>query len=59
MKSTTHSFIVQVSGENLSPEEAQQVMSERLSYDEDYGFDYIIESWNVTESADVAEEDDE
>lgn len=55
IKSTTYSFIVQVSGNDLSTEEAERVMSERLSYDEDYGFDYIIEDWNVTESADVAE----
>lgn len=56
MKNTTYSFIVQVSGENLSPEEAERVMSERLSRDEDgYGFDYIIEGWNMVEPADVAE----
>lgn len=56
MKNTTYSFIVQVSGDDLSPEDAEQVMSERLSHDEDgYGFDYIIEGWNMVEPADVAE----
>ena len=35
-----HEFIVTVSG--CTAEQAQQVMNERIYYDEDYGFDYRI-----------------
>lgn len=35
-----HTFVVTVSG--CTPEQAQQVMLERICYDEDYGFDYTI-----------------
>lgn len=35
-----HTFIVTVSG--CTPEQAQQVMLERICYEEDYGFDYMI-----------------
>ena len=35
-----HTFIVTVSG--CTPEQAQQVMLERICYEEDYGFDYTI-----------------
>lgn len=35
-----HTFVVTVSG--CTPEQAQQVMLERICYEEDYGFDYTI-----------------
>ena len=36
-----HQFIVTVEGCTL--DEANTVMAERLSYDEDYGFDYTVD----------------
>ena len=38
---TSHDFTVTVS--DCSAEEAEQVMLERISYDEDYGFKYTIQ----------------
>lgn len=35
-----HRFVVTVSG--CTKEQAEQVMNERISYDEDYGFEYSI-----------------
>jgi hypothetical protein len=37
---TDHAFVVTVSG--CSSAEAEQVMAERIGYDEDYGFEYRI-----------------
>lgn len=42
---TLHSFTVQVSG--CTPEQAEEVMSERIGPDEDLGFDYTI-GWEAT-----------
>lgn len=38
--SDSYTFTVTISG--CSPEQASQVMAERIGYDEDYGFDYTI-----------------
>lgn len=38
-------FIVMVEG--CSPEEAEKVMTERIDHEEDYGFDYQINSWTL------------
>lgn len=39
--SSTHDFIVTVT--DCTPEEADTVMSERLGFDEDYGFNYGLD----------------
>ena len=38
-----HEFTVTIAG--CSREEAEQVLTERLGHDEDYGFDYEIAGW--------------
>jgi len=38
--------------------QAEQVINERIDYDEDYGFDYLIE-WSYMPEIEVIEEDDE
>jgi len=35
--------------ECATKEEAEVVLAERLGYDEDYGFTYLILDWNVEE----------
>jgi hypothetical protein len=41
----THNFVVTLTG--CTQDEAEQVMAERLGYDEDYGFDYGLD-WRVS-----------
>lgn len=40
MADTSHTFTVTISG--CTPEQAEQVIAERISHDEDYGFPYTI-----------------
>lgn len=40
MSVTDHTFTVTISG--CTPEQAAQVIAERINHDEDYGFDYTI-----------------
>lgn len=44
----THTFTVTVTG--CSAEQAETVMNERLSYDEDYGFPYLVGFETATRS---------
>lgn len=47
-KENVYTFEVTVKGEGLTPDQAEQVMAERLTYDEDYGFDYIFGNYEMT-----------
>ena len=40
MSDSNHTFVVTVSG--CTPEQAAQVIAERINHDEDYGFEYSI-----------------
>lgn len=40
MATIDHTFVVTVSG--CTPEQARQVIAERINHDEDYGFEYSI-----------------
>jgi hypothetical protein len=45
-------FVAKVVIECKTKEEAEQVIAERLAFDEDYGFDYTLDWYEVEEVTD-------